>query len=175
MAEALGTDEEQVGHVRADDEEHEEGGGLERHEPGTQVAHEVLPDRHGQGVPSGVRVRILLGEPVGDRFELRLRFSPGDSGRESADGDEMMALAPGARQVARVESEGPPEVGLAKGGLGARPQDPDQGMGFVVERQGPAEDLGVAAVAPHPQAVADQDHLARLARQVVCRKDGAPQ
>ena len=66
--------EQQVGDVRAGDQEHEGDGGEEHDERHPHVADDQLLQRHDDGTPPGVGLGILLLEALRDRVHLRLRL-----------------------------------------------------------------------------------------------------
>ena len=78
--------EQQVGDVRARDEQHEPDGPHQREKhDADRAAVEAVVERHDLGVHRLVRVGILLLELLRDAGQLRLRLLEGDAGREPAE------------------------------------------------------------------------------------------
>jgi len=150
--------------VRAGDEEQESHRAQQRQQHRPHVAKEVVGKRRGGGreVQAGrIVLRHLGSEPLGQRRDLRgclltrdARFQPRHPGQEvRAANRHRRAVEPERDERVggqrRVEVPGNPE---------RRRHHADHGEGLPVEHDAAADDVGVGAEAPPPQAVAEQDH-----------------
>ena len=85
LALALGAArQQQVGDVRARDEQHETGRGLPHRQDRSEAdVHHAVAERIDPHLASAVRVRMLAREPFTDRGHLRLRVLERAPGRQT--------------------------------------------------------------------------------------------
>ena len=165
---AGGADEEEIGDVGAGDEQDEADGSEEDEERGARVADDGVAERlDAEAVFGSHAVRVVAAELVGGEFELGVGLGEGNAGLEAAGGEKVVALV----GAVGVDLEGEPDVGFGIGDEGFS-EDADDGVGLVAEREGGADDVGVAAEFALPEAVADDDDFAAV-RGVFLRREGA--
>ena len=165
---AGGADEQQVGDVGAGDEQ-DEADGSEQDEEGIARAGDdgVAQRLDAEAVFGSHVVRVEAAELIGGEFELGVGLGEGDAGFEAA-GDKEVVAQVGA---VGIDLEGNPEIGLGIGDEGFS-EHADDGVGLVAERDGGADDVGIAAELALPEAVADHDDVAAV-RGVFLRREGA--
>ena len=168
---AGGADEQQICHVGAGDEQDEADGSEEDEERRAHVADDAV----AQGFDGEAffwphrAFRVAAAELVGGDVELGVGLGEGYAGLEASGGEEEVALV----GAVGVDLEGQPDVGFGVGDEGLA-EDSDDGVWLVAEREGAADDVGIASEFALPEAVADDDDFAAVGR-VFLRGEGAAQ
>ena len=151
--------EKQAGNIRAGDQEDESYGAEQDQQNRTEFAGNLLAQRHDVDSPVSVKIGILVFELGGDGIHLGLRlgivgtrFEARGHGKEAAN---LLAIVKGLRK-----HEGRPQAGLCagEGAVLDEPieilgRDADDGPGFSIEKNGFANNGGIAGEAILPKAV----------------------
>jgi hypothetical protein len=101
---------------------------------------------------------VLLGEPLGDRDDLRARLLHRDARLRATDHvDARMVAAPLlSADLVLQPQERREDVGRLEAAMQAARHDADHGEGLAAQGERPAEHAGVAAEAPLPESLAEQ-------------------
>src|SRR6516165_6007341 len=105
-----------------------------------------------------IHAGILLFQARDNCFHFRLRLGHGDTLAEAAEDNHGMVFAV---QLRAIESHWHPHVVLAAGAEERKTpwENSDDGEGFLVEQNAPADDAGIAAEAPLPQSKTNDRNL----------------
>ena len=103
--------EEEIGHVRAGNQQHESDGAEERKEGWFYLANEPLVERRNKHVPAFVRLVKLLGELRIDGTETSLRVLQIDTGIQTRDRGPHAVIARFIREIDRARH---PNLGLLR-------------------------------------------------------------
>ncbi len=149
-----GAREQEVGDIRARDEQHEADRACEQEERRLRVADHRLVRRRETHAPAMVRVGIRRIEPGAHGIDLRLRRANGRAGLQSPDGHHEPAVA---RHAAHVVFDGGPQLDVI--GREAKPRrhhaDDDVRAAFHHDRA--ADDAAIAREQPLPDAIPEHD------------------
>ena len=160
-----GPREHEVGHVGADDEQHQNADAHENAQrPGKQALRAMRRIRQGQqrGAHAFADIGIGDGHAVGKRFELTARLLDGDARLEARDAEHVAVVAVaqhpflhaverGLLHVGNPEIEGGDGHRTVEGGRG----NADNGQLMLVDGSGSADDGWVGAEVGAPVAIAD--------------------
>jgi hypothetical protein len=167
-----GAHEQQVGYVRAGDQQ-DESDRADQHAQGqAHVSYECLLKGLDAEACALVEVREFPAKILRRDLEARLGLLESHAGLEAASGLEIVALV----GRARIELEGDPDVGRRAELLDveALADHADHDVGIPTQGDGPACHLRIAAEAAGPQVVVDQGHARTLGR-VLLRGERAAQ
>ena len=103
--------EEEIGHVRAGNEQHESDGAEKREEGWLHLPNEPFVERRKRGVPAFVRLVKLLGELRVDRADASLRLLQIDAGIQTRDRRPRAIIARFFREIDRARH---PNLGLLR-------------------------------------------------------------
>ena len=146
--------EQQVGDVRAGDQQHEADRAQQRQEDRPdRPAVEALVERHQSRRRCSCWSRDTSLQLSRDGQHLGIGLGPRDARCQPAE----HIVSPVAHDVACHRQERPPQVGVGREPHAFRHHADDR-VGDLVDLERAADDAGVAAVAVLPDAVADQDH-----------------
>ncbi len=155
---AGGADEQKIGDVGAGDEQDEADGSEQDEERLTRAGDDGVAQRLDAEAVFGVHVvGMEAAVLIGGQFELGVGLGQRHAGLEAA-GDKKVVAQVGA---VGLDLEGNPDIGLGIGDEGFS-EDTDDGVGLVAERDGGADDVGVAAELALPEAVADDHDVAAV-------------
>ena len=161
-------DEQEIGDVGAGDEEDEADGSEKDEEGFARAGDDRVAERlDAEAVFGSHVVRVEAAVLIGGQFELGVGLGERHAGFETA-GDKKVVAEVGA---VGLDLEGNPDIGLGIGDEGFS-EDTDDGVGLVAERDGGADDVGVAAELALPESVADDNDVAAV-RGVFLRREGA--
>ena len=152
-----GLGQEQVGDVRARDQQHEPDRSHQRPEEQRDLrAENAFDERIGVRPEILVGLRILRGQRRADGLELGARLFDGHAVVETPDGEVAPRLPrlPGDGRGHRAGRQ--PDIRV-EGKVHALRHHPDDGAVLIDDADGLADDVRIAAIALPPQRVADQD------------------
>jgi hypothetical protein len=165
----LGSREQEVGDVRAGDEEHEENGRHEEEHLDPDIGQHVVGEgRRLQRMELGVEAvcrSIFLAGPRDDPIEIGLGALERRPLAQSRHEVEEVTAA-GVDVVRGIHAQGTPHVDVGVLDVEAGRQDADDRGRPAVEADGGSEDRRVGAERPPPQTVGDHRDRSR-ARQVL--------
>ena len=132
------------------------------HRPDDRVAH-----RHRLDVQTGhgrVAGGEALAQPAHESVQIRLRLRERDPGAQPPVHVEVLVAARAFGDAAGREREGRPHLGSSLAAVVPAPleaggHDPHDLVGLAVQPQGRAEEGGIGAEAPLPEAVPEHDHV----------------
>ena len=165
----LDADQEQVGDVRRGNEQDHAHGGKEnperlRHQCTDDVIAQRLDARGESGSLHHLR-RVDAGEclrkAASQRGQLTLGIGDTDAGPKAANRVEDVITDRGSRRIHTLRQ---PQVHFQVGKLCASRQHANHSHGVALEVDLFADDGGIAAVPPFPQAMAHQRHVERVQR-----------
>jgi hypothetical protein len=148
--------QEQVRDVGAGDQQQQTDGDGDRQQDRTELAHQMVEQRHGRGAPPLVGIRPLGGHPLRERRQLLARLLLSDAGAQPA--DDVEVVAPAIELPLRQGERGPDLGRLLRIGE-ARRQHAHDLIALAAELDGLAEHGPRGAEAVVPEAVAEQGHL----------------
>src|SRR5262245_7369867 len=161
----------QIGDIGAGDQQHERDRGHYHQRRRFIFAHGVFEDRENSHAPPGVRVRILLFQPSGDRVQIGLRLPDRDAFFQPPDHQAKVIAAIAhrfRRHRHRRQKLGAIRIDhVRRHYADNRARDP-------VDVGRPAHDIRIAAEAPLPQAVS-QYHDVVLTRLIFIGQEVPPQ
>ena len=153
----LAAQKQQIGDIRARDQQHESHRAEQRQHGGADVPHDYIGERAHDGYePSrGVGGRHFV-QPLAQRRDLARRLLHRHPRSEPADQVDLTArrVAEGARCGDRAGRT--PDLD-ARRVVEVRRDHPDNREGALSERDPTAEDIACTAVLPPPEAAADDD------------------
>ena len=153
------TGEQQVGDIRAGDEEHEGDACHHQAEQKPDVVGEKrFVQRPDPGAPASVESGVRTGKAPGNRVEILLRARLRDIRRETSKREE---IAPVSTVAGHPRLQGKPQSLV----LGKRKVDrhhADHGVRHAVDQDSPPQDLAIGRVARAPQPVTEQDDAAGI-------------
>ena len=155
-------DQQQVGHVRAGDQDQDADGRHQRQEGGAAVADHLLVQGHDLRGLVGALPWILLPQALGDRLHLGLGLLLRHARLQSGDHAKEMTAAAG---VGRIDRDRRPELHLPRREIETWRHHSDDRRRSAVQRDRLAEDVRVGGEPALPHAVAQHDHVV-LARRV---------
>ena len=157
---ALTTHQQQVGHVRAGNQQQEPDGRHQRQHRGADAANDRLREgtNHGDEVASAVRPHDGF-QPARQRCELAGRLFDGDTRPKPAKQIDLLPCRISEWPRRRERARRPPHF-HADGVIEIRHHAHD-GEPLLTERDSPAQDVWRAAVAACPQRVAHHEHMLR--------------
>ena len=155
---ARGADEQQVGDVGTGDEQHEADGADEHQQRRANVADERFTDRqrleHGVLAECFGKLLVVLGR---GELQPRIGLFEGDARRQAPGDSEVVPL------ILRVgvELERDPDFGIRDELLKvhARVEHANHRVRIAAERDGLADDVGIAVEASRPHLIAEHDGL----------------
>ena len=159
--------QEQVGDVRASDQEDAAHGAKQNEQRLPDLTHDLLLERNDRRAPLRVHLGALRGGLRRDRFHLGARRLDRNVGPQAGDGLVVAALARRARGVDLDRDE---ELGAQVRERETRRHDAGDDAQRAVDRDLLADHARVAAVAPLPEPVS-QHHARRNAEDVFFRQD----
>ena len=170
---ALATHQQQVGHIRAGNQQQEPDGRHQRQHRGADAANDRLREgtNHGDEVASAVRPDDRF-QPARQRRELAGRLFDGDTRPKPAKQIDLLPCRIAKWPRRRERARRPPHF-HADGVIEIRHHAHD-GESLLTERDSPAQDVWRAAVAARPQRVAHHEHRLR-SFHVVGSRQRAPE
>src|SRR5262245_40245196 len=173
-----GARQQQVGNVRAGDQEHHPDRAEQHEQRQTNLARELRAQRNQIHPPAGVEIRVLLLYPAVNSAHLGLRLLQTEAG---FDPSHRHGATSAPRAILFVNLPGRPYLRLLGGQragitapVEARRHHADHRGFIAAQDQFAPDDLRVAAEPPLPQSEVDHDH-AWLPRLAFVRREGSPQ
>ena len=161
LAPAAGrANEQQVGDVRARDQQHEADRARQDQQRRLNVPHQhLLHPLDAEGLVRPERGGKLRAVILGGELQPRTRLLQRDARLQPSGDRKVMALI---RRL-RIDLKRSPQLRLEAEALDveARPEDADDGVRLAAEHDGPADDSRVAAEPARPQPVAHDDDMRR--------------
>jgi hypothetical protein len=158
-----GAREQQVRDVRARDQQHEGDRAQQQHQRGAHVADHGLVQRLDRHALLGVRVRVLLGEPRGDRLDVGARLLHVDAGLQAAhhvDAGVVAAVVLAADLVLQSQQRRE-DLGVPPAGVHRLRHHPDHRERVAAQDQRLANHLRIPSEAPLPEAFAQERDAGR--------------
>ena len=151
--------EQQVGDVRASDEQHKTNDGEQHHEPRAHVPHDfVVKRRDDHRMPVGAR-RVLRARalPPADQQAPELRTGLLDTHVVGEARDHVIVVPSATRVVVGIQSERYPKLDAVVVDIEPLWHDPDDRAELAVNLDPPTHDGALGAEGPCPKLVR-QDH-----------------
>ena len=134
------------------------------------VADGLLHQRYDERAPVGVHLGALAGGLRGDGLHVVLRLGERDTRLEASDG---LIVASVARGLRRIDPHRRVEIGAGGGEVERLRHHADDFGRASLQIDFPSQDVGPAAEAALPEAIAQHGN-ARRAGHIVGGRDGAP-
>ena len=162
---------QKIGHVYASDEKYQTHRAKQKHQSRAHILHHLLLQPDDVGARSGIVVRILLLEALGDAHHFGAGLLAGNARLQPGHGNDSGVPIAIVRQRGRPGNEGHEYIGgLQK--LKAGGKNPYDGVGPGIESDGLADNFFRAAKPPLPEAVG-QENYGRAAGTIFLGQKGS--